>query len=56
MKRHRLRNFLFGFRQLVAFSREHKMLWLVPLVIVLLVAMVLVAVAQSTAPYIYTIF
>ena len=38
------------------FARENKIYWLVPLVIVLMLAGVLVVSSQGVAPFIYTLF
>ena len=45
---------LFG--QFVQFAREHKVYWIVPLLVVLMLAGVLVMASQSAAPFIYTLF
>ncbi len=44
------------FKDLVGFARENKAWWMVPLVLVLLVAGVLVFASQAAAPFIYTLF
>ena len=46
------------FKELWQFMREHKKLWLAPIVIVLLLVGVLLVVAKGSAlaPFIYTIF
>jgi hypothetical protein len=44
------------FKEFVAFARSHKVYWIVPMVLVLAVMVVLVAVGQFSAPFIYTLF
>ena len=44
------------FRDFVAFAREHKVYWIVPLVIVLGALVLLVVTGQVSAPFIYSIF
>lgn len=39
-----------------AFAREHKVYWIVPLVIVLGLLVLLVVTGQVSAPFIYSIF
>jgi hypothetical protein len=38
------------------FARAHKAYWVVPLVLVLALMIVLIAVGQVSAPFIYTLF
>jgi hypothetical protein len=44
------------FRELLLFAREHKAWWIVPLVVVLGLIVLLIAVGQTSAPFIYTLF
>ena len=39
-----------------AFARAHKAYWIVPLLIVLGLIVLLIAVGQTSAPFIYTLF
>ena len=41
---------------LTGFAKQRKAYWIVPLVLVLGIAAVLVAVSQSAAPFVYTLF
>lgn len=41
---------------LFAFAREHKAYWILPLVLVLLLAAVLAMTSQAAAPFVYTLF
>jgi hypothetical protein len=43
-------------KDLVGFARENKAWWIVPLMVVLLLAGVLVIAGQGAAPFIYTLF
>lgn len=43
-------------REFVAFAREHKAWWIVPLLIVLGLVALLIATGQAAAPFIYTLF
>lgn len=43
-------------REFFQFARAHKAYWIVPMVLVLAVMVVLVAVGQFSAPFIYTLF
>lgn len=42
--------------EFIQFSRENKVYWIVPLVVVLVLAGVLIVASQSAAPFIYTLF
>ncbi len=42
--------------ELLAFAREHKAYWIVPLLLVLGLLGLLIAAGQVSAPFIYTIF
>lgn len=44
------------FKEFIQFARAHKAYWIVPMVLVLAVMVVLVAVGQFSAPFIYTLF
>ena len=44
------------FREFIDFARENKVYWIVPLVLVLLLAALVVIGAQSSAPFVYTLF
>lgn len=43
-------------REFLTFAREHKAWWIVPLVAVLALIVLLIAVGQTSAPFIYTLF
>lgn len=43
-------------KDFLAFAREHKVYWIVPLVIVLGALVLLVVTGQVSAPFIYSIF
>ena len=43
-------------RDFVAFAREHKAWWIVPLLIVLGLVALLIATGQASAPFVYTLF
>lgn len=43
-------------RDLIAFSRENKIWWMTPLIVVLLLAALLVVAGQGATPFIYTLF
>ena len=43
-------------REFLAFARAHKAYWIVPLLIVLGLIVLLIAVGQTSAPFIYTLF
>jgi len=38
------------------FARQHKVYWIVPLILILALVVVLVVTSQSAAPFIYTLF
>jgi Family of unknown function (DUF5989) len=42
--------------EFLRFARAHKAYWIVPLLIVLGLIVVLIAVGQTSAPFIYTLF
>ncbi len=42
--------------EFVAFARAHKAYWIVPLLVVLALVVLLIAVGQTSAPFIYTLF
>jgi hypothetical protein len=42
--------------ELRRFARAHKVYWIVPLAIVLLVTAALIVIGQGAAPFIYTLF
>jgi hypothetical protein len=44
------------FREFVAFSREYRTYWIVPLVLMLGLMAILVVASQVSAPLIYTLF
>jgi hypothetical protein len=43
-------------RELGQFARQNKVYWIVPLIIVLLLAAIVVFGSQSAAPFIYTLY
>jgi len=43
-------------KEFLHFARTHKVYWIVPMVAVLALLVVLVAVGQFSAPFIYTLF
>ena len=43
-------------RELFLFARQNKVYWIVPLVLMLLVAALLIFTTQTTAPFVYTLF
>lgn len=43
-------------KEFLAFARAHKAYWIVPLLLVLGLMVLLIAVGQVSAPFIYTIF
>jgi hypothetical protein len=43
-------------RDVVAFARQNKVYWIVPLLLVIALVCVLVFTSQATAPFIYTLF
>lgn len=42
--------------EVLAFAREHKVYWIVPMVLILALVLLLVVTSQGTAPFLYTIF
>lgn len=42
--------------ELFRFARQHKVYWIVPLILVLALVVLLVVTSQSAAPFIYTLF
>ncbi len=44
------------FRELFQFAKKEKVYWIVPLVIILLIIAIVIAVSQTAAPFIYTLF
>jgi hypothetical protein len=42
--------------EVVAFAREHKAYWLVPMALILALVLLLVVTSQGAAPFIYTVF
>ncbi len=42
--------------EFLLFARENKVYWIVPLVLVLLLAALVIFGSQTTAPFIYTLF
>ncbi len=44
------------FRELFLFAKKEKVYWIVPLVIILLIIAIVIAVSQTAAPFIYTLF
>lgn len=45
---------LFG--ELLDFARQHKVYWIVPMVLILGLVILLVVTSQTAAPFIYTLF
>ncbi len=43
-------------KEIWSFARQNKVYWVIPLVLVLLLATLIVVSAQSTAPFIYTLY
>ena len=43
-------------REFIDFARENKAYWIVPLLLVLALAALVVISAQSSAPFVYTLF
>lgn len=43
-------------KEFILFAREHKVYWVVPLVVVLILMAFLIFVGQASAPFIYTLF
>ena len=52
----RFRYFGSMLRELVAFARQHKVYWILPLLFVLALVAILVVSSQASAPFIYTLF
>ena len=44
------------FKELLAFAKQNKVYWIVPLVLILGLVILLVVTSQATAPFIYTLF
>ena len=44
------------FSEFFQFARQHKVYWIVPLILILGLVVVLVVTSQSAAPFIYTLF
>ena len=44
------------FREFVAFARENRAYWIIPLIVVLAATGLLVVASQTAAPLIYTLF
>lgn len=44
------------FKEFVHFARQHKMYWIIPLVLMLALMFFLIFASQSAAPFIYTLF
>lgn len=42
--------------EILAFAREHKVYWIVPMALILALVLLLVVTSQGAAPFIYTIF
>lgn len=42
--------------EFVQFAREHKVYWILPLILILGLVVLLVVTSQSAAPFIYTLF
>ena len=43
-------------KEFVLFARQNKVYWIIPLIMVLLVAALLIASSTAVSPFIYTIF
>jgi len=52
----KLRHLALLIREFFGFARAHKAYWIVPLLIVLGLIALLIAVGQTSAPFIYTLF
>lgn len=52
----RLRYLLRLAGEFLAFAREHKVYWIVPLGLVLALILLLVVTSQGAAPFVYTLF
>lgn len=44
------------FKEFILFARQHKVYWIVPLILVLVLMAFLIVVGQASAPFIYTLF
>ena len=42
--------------EILAFAREHKVYWIVPMALILALVLLLVVSSQGAAPFIYSIF
>ncbi len=42
--------------ELFAFAREHKVYWMLPMAVILVLVILLVVTSQGAAPFIYTLF
>ena len=42
--------------EVLAFAREHKVYWIVPMALILALVLLLVVTSQGAAPFLYTIF
>ncbi len=54
MKKYAYAGRLFG--EFVRFARQHRVYWIVPLILVLGLTSLLIVAGQSAAPFIYTLF
>ena len=52
----RLKNLFRLFRELWGFARTHKVWWIVPLVLILLLISVLIIGVSTISPFIYSLF
>lgn len=50
------RHLLAFFRELFAFARAHKAWWIVPVVVILLLAGLLIVTVSAISPFIYSLF
>lgn len=53
---HRFRYLGRFFGELIAFARQNKAWWIVPMVVILLLLGTLIITGQAVAPFIYTLF
>ena len=44
------------FKEIVQFARQNKVYWIIPLVLVLLLAVLVVVGSQTASPFIYTLY
>ncbi len=51
-----LRHLLLLLRELLAFARQERVYWMVPLVLVLLAIAALVVTSQAATPFLYALF